>query len=117
MLIEPNKNSPDDLTGEVICGSETLPGIGTVRNLPDVPCRYAMIASWTVGTDTARTAKTGASAATQGSGSAGVEMYFGFEGKLFAQLFTGERTELFRVNNLNQLCVSGSGTVYYACFR
>ncbi len=109
--------SAEDLVGEANCGVFVLSGIDTIDTLPDIPCKYAMIASWTVGVTAARTVKTGAAAATEGSGTAGVEMYWGFKNKLFAQLFTGQRTEMLPVRNVNQICVKGAGTVFYAWFN
>lgn len=93
-----------------------MSGLGTIDTLPDIDCKFAVIGQWTVGSDPARTVKTGASAATEGSGSAGVEVYWGFNGVLAFQLFTGQRTELLPINNLQQLCVSGNGVLYYAWF-
>lgn len=111
----------EDLRGIANCGTVTLLGHGNSNlvTLPDQPCKFAMLSQWTVGVDNSRTAKTGATASTKGSGSAGVEIYWGFNGKLFGQLFTGERTEMLPINNLNQLCASGtSGAIlFYAWFE
>lgn len=108
--------SLEDLQGLANCGTKALAGHGTLIVLPDQPCKFAMLSSWTVGVDNSRTAKTGATASTKGSGSAGVEIYWGFNGQLFGQLFTGERTEMLPINNLNQICASGTGQLFYAWF-
>jgi len=105
-----------EVKGLAQCQGFAMSGLGTIDTLPDIPCKYAVISQWTVGSDPARTAKTGASAATEGSGSAGVEVYWGFNGVLAFQLFTGQRTELLPINNLNQISVSGNGVLYYAWF-
>lgn len=118
MNIELNQNySLTDVLGDAFCQGLQLSGLGTIDTLPDIKCKFAMIGQWTVGPDPARTVKTGASAATQGSGSAGVEIYWGFRGTLAFQLFTGQRTELLPVNNLKQISVSGNGVIYYAWFN
>lgn len=105
-----------DLEGLAQCGSITLGGLSAITPLPDIPCRFAMLSSWTVTTALARTAKAGATASTKGSGSAGVEIYWGFNNQLFGQLFTGEQTPLLPVNNLRQLCAKGTGELFYAWF-
>ncbi len=116
-MLNDNKNfTPGDLTGVADCSSMELSGITVVDRLPDVPCKYAVLSQWTVDDSLARTVKPGATASSPTSGNAGDEMYWGFNGKVFAQLFTGERTEMLRVNNLNQICVKGNGTLYYAWF-
>lgn len=103
------------LKGVVNTQAFPLPGIDAeVIQLPDRACKWAMLANWTVVGDDARTAKPGANAATPNSGNPDVEMYWGFNGKLFAQLFTGNTTDFLPVNNLNQICIKGNGTVYVA---
>lgn len=104
-----------DLKGEVVCGAMPLGGLTATQPLPYIPCKYVILSNLTVDDDGA--AKSGATASQQGSGSAGVEMYWGFNGKTFAQLFTGGQTDMIRVNNAQQINVRGNGTVYYACFN
>lgn len=104
------------LTGRVVCGALPLNGVaGDPVFLPDIDCKFVILSNLTV-TD-AGAAKPGATASQQGSGNAGVEMYWGFNGKTFAQLFTGSQTDMIRVNNAQQINVRGTGTVYYACFN
>ena len=104
-----------DLTGEVVCGAMPLSGLTVTKPLPYIKCKYVILSNLTV--DDAGAAKAGATASQQGSGNAGVEMYWGFNGKTFAQLFTGGQTDMIRVNNAQQINVRRNGTVYYACFN
>lgn len=93
-----------------------LSGITVVDQLPDIPCKFVELSNWTVGNDPNRTVKTGASAAQPNTGNAGVEMYYGFNGILYAQLFTGNTSPLYQINNLQQICVKGNGVLYVAYF-
>lgn len=104
-----------NLEGRVVCGALPLGGPTVTNKLPYIPCKYVILSNLTV--DDAGAAKPGATASQQGSGNAGVEMYWGFNGKTFAQLFTGGQTDMIRVNNAQDINVRGNGTVYYACFN
>lgn len=110
------KYSSSDLKGVAKVYVHQCSGLTVVDVLPDIECKFVELSNWTVLGDSARTAKAGASAAQPNTGSAGVEMYYGFNGVLYAQLFTGNTSPLYQINNLQQICVKGSGLLYVAYF-
>ena len=112
------KHYLENFEGNANASSVTIPADKTVR-LPDQPCKFAMLSNFNVLDDTNFTAKPTA-------GSASVveddlqEIYFGFRGRLIAQLFAGRNTELLPVSNLNQISVrcrpAQSGVIYFSWF-
>ena len=88
----------------------------TVR-LPDQPCRFAMLSNFNVTDVPAFTPKgdVGANALPEDDLD---EIYWGFSGRICAQLFAGRSTEIFPISNLNLITVrcrpSQSTTVWFA---
>jgi hypothetical protein len=124
----------DGLTNEVIknylegfqglsnSGSVSLPVDKTIR-LPDQPCKFVMLSNFTVLDDMDNTAKPDAGDPLTVIDNQ-QEIYYGFTsgagGRLVAQLFVGQSTELLPVNDCNQIIVrsrhGNAGVIYYAWF-
>jgi hypothetical protein len=111
-------NYLDGFKGETGASSIVIPADKTIR-LPHQPCKFVMLSNWNVGDDTAFTAKAVAGSASLVEDDL-QEFYYGFRGRLIAQLFSSRSTELLPVSNCNEICVrarpAASATVYYAWF-
>ena len=102
--------------GIPMASSKVIEADVTVR-LPDQPCRFAMLSNFNVVDVPTFTAKgdIGANALPEDDLD---EIYYGFGGRICAQLFTGRSTEVFPISNLNLITVrcrpSQSTTVWFA---
>jgi len=89
-----------------------------LRRLGDAKCEFVQLALWTASDapDTGTQDLTDSFMADGGTASldpakqAEHPIYYGFNGRLFAQLFPGQTTGLIPVSNLNQICAkTGNG--------
>ena len=109
-----------DFKGEAVSGSVLIAPDETVR-LPDNECKFVMLSLWNALDDETFDRKI--------SGGGGIvedsdgEVYFGFDGVLFDQLFPSRRTELFPINNTKKIVlratpkVAVATRVYYTFFK
>src|SRR5690349_21168758 len=91
----------EDFKGKAFGSSTIIPADVLVR-LPSQPCKFAMLSNFNVADVPAFTAKgdVGGNALPEDDLS---EIYWGFNGRIVAQLFAGRSTEIFPVSNLNQI--------------
>lgn len=99
------------------CSSQDVTDV--IERLPDIPCRFAKLFCSTVDIDTGLTSPVGGAASSLPSDAADAqELFWGFGGDMFAQLFAGEQTEWFPLDNMNQIFArSASGKtrrIFYA---
>lgn len=88
---------------------------GETKRLENQPCKFVKLSRWNV-TDDNQFTSFGASFLNTND-----EIYYGFNGKLFGQLFVSQSTELLPVSNLNMVTVSvpakgSAATIQYAWF-
>ena len=92
----------------------------TVR-LPDQLCKFAILSNWTVDDLSTFALKAGATSSMASGAATGSEVYYGFNGRIIAQLFAGASTILLPVRNLNEICARAqpgkTGVIWYAWFR
>lgn len=85
--------------GKADCSNVLVPVGGSVR-LPDQKCKFVRLARWNVSDDEAFTVD-----ATANRLEANNEVYYGFNGKLFGQLYMSDTSDLIPVSNLNQITI------------
>lgn len=108
-----------DFQGISDAGSLNVAADVTVR-LPNQPCKLVMLSNWTVADEPTFSPKGTAAFSLPDDADDASEMYYGFNGRIIAQLFAGQSTQLIPVANLNQICVrstpGSSGVIWYAWF-
>jgi hypothetical protein len=91
---------------------------GELKRLPNQPCRFVMLANWNV-TNTPEFNLEAVAPATIIEESE-EEVYYGFNGVLFAPLIPTRTTDLLPVANCDQVCVRSRPTksrvIYFAWF-
>lgn len=85
--------------GKADCSSVLIAVNASVR-LPDQPCKFVRLARWNVSDNEAFTVD-----ATANRYEANNEVYYGFKGKLFGQLYMSDTSDLIPVSNLNQITI------------
>lgn len=88
-----------DYEGKADCSSVRVPINGSVR-LPDQKCKFVRLSRWNVSDDEAFTVD-----ATANRLEANNEVYYGFNGKLFGQLYMSDTSDLIPVSNCNQITI------------
>lgn len=106
----------DDYKGKTDCGVMVVPAGETVR-LPDIECRFVKLCKWNATDDEQFTINVAGPVEESD-----VEVYYGFDGTLFAPLFPGRETDMFPVNNANRITLrvpvklGSAASVQYVCF-
>jgi hypothetical protein len=107
-----------DFQGRTGASSIAIPADKLVR-LPDQPCKFALLSNWST-EDTPLLPEKSDAGVPESDLDNLQELYYGFNGRLVAQLLDGRSTELLPVANLSQICVrtrpGQSGTLYFAWF-
>lgn len=110
-------NYLDNFKGIAASGSVAL-ATGEIIRLPDQPCKFVKLSRWNVSNDEQFTAS-----AENLTGTGNDEVYYGFDGVLFGQLFPRKETDLLPVSNLNQIVLrcpsklAAAAVVYYTWFN
>lgn len=109
-------NYLENFKGIARSGVVSVPA-GDIVRLPDEPCKFVKLSRWNVTDDEQFT-----STAESLTGVGNDEVYYGFDGVLFGQLFPRKETDLLPINNLNQIVlrcpvkVAGEAKIYYTWF-
>lgn len=107
----------DGFNGNANSGVMIVAAGASVR-LPDIPCRAIKLSRWNV-TDDEQFTTVVAGPVEE----ADIEVYYGFNGVLFAPLFPGRETDILPINNANIITlrapakVGAAVAVHYVCFQ
>jgi hypothetical protein len=89
----------DTIAGEIALTSDTI------KQLPNEDCEGVMLSTWTV-TDAPGLAASVSGSTYAPDDNTDYPVYYGFGGRLFAQLFPGQTTQFFPVRNARQICAT-----------